>query len=132
MDDSLRPNIPEQFSRAGPVRQVQLKDAELWLIEKVRQPGILQIWVVVIVHVVHPYDFVALLQKALGNVESDEASRTSHEDTHKDNGVKTLNSYFQTKQGSAAVCGRFSAGRSPEENWPAGRRSSISLRFDLR
>src|SRR5258708_2177040 len=78
VDDSLRLNVSEQSRCAGSVRKVQLLEAELRAVLKLRQPAVLQVPVIVVVHIVHANDFVALFQKAFGEVKTDKASRTSH------------------------------------------------------
>ena len=78
MDDTLRSNVLEQFSRALPIRQIKLPEMESWPIQKLRQPILLQRWIVVVVQVVHAEDFVPFFQKPPGYVEADEASRTCY------------------------------------------------------
>ena len=73
VDDSLRPDAPEQFGRALPVRQVQLPELESWPTQKLLQPILLQGGIVVVVQVVHAEDFLAFVQKALRHVETNKA-----------------------------------------------------------
>jgi hypothetical protein len=46
-------------------------------LKQLRQPGLLQRWIVVVVQVVHAEDFVAFVEKALRHVETDEAGGAS-------------------------------------------------------
>ena len=78
VDDSLRSNVPEQFSRSRSIRQLQLLEVESWPLKQLGQTILLQGWIVVVVQIIHTEDFVSLIQKSRCHMETDEASRTSY------------------------------------------------------
>jgi hypothetical protein len=80
MDDALRPFALEELCHSPSVGNVELDEPETGLRCKLRQPGLLQGNIVVVVEIVQPENVVAANEEPLRDMHSDESRCSRDED----------------------------------------------------
>ena len=74
VDHSLRADSLEQFRDGVPIRKVQPLESEPGAAFELRQSGVFEAHIVVVIQVVRAINLIPAFEKALGQMESDEPS----------------------------------------------------------